>query len=397
MSDERAKGEKGDEVAGDADDAAAKAAPPDVANDILSREGVRWEMKRLASDTLFPNPNNSRDKENLQVGPMKSDIIRKGCVIEPLLIDGDTGETLRGTRRITAVKELLADPATTETLRKALEFLDCKVVYGLKPDDRTELICDQGGQLPLDPAEVVKTVFRLMKTFMTDPLYNVGNAMYTQLATLTGNTENIAKVNAAEDFETRKGIIETWFRGLLADHWFKIAKMGDRVRRQLILEKLEKRRELTKEEEAEWTFKVNRGNTTKLWNARKADTEKGKGWNPQDGGEQFNKVIAELEAEFGKEKPQSKRPSVSKIKDDMGMFSNEAIQTAFLQCAGEPNGKDLSRLDDELMRKEGVIEAVLADLKAAKKKDELIGTIFHAIAFHERAEVTAAIKAWLKS
>jgi hypothetical protein len=370
---------------------------PDAIATILQRSGVRWESKKVDADKINPNPRNSRDPDNLQLGPLVDDIVRKGLVIEPLIIDGDTGETLRGTRRISAVKIILADPRYPDSLKANLRQLDCKIVYGLTEDERTELICDQGGQLGLDLVELIKTVWRLQKTFMSDTLYQVGNLTYTQIARHTKAAKKVVEMEAAKDDPVkRRSILETWLRGTLNDHWFKVAKLGERVRRQLLLEKLTERRPLTEAETKEHTFIVNRDATSKLWDARKKDMDAKKWDSMKDTGPAFAECIAKLEEDFKKEVTTTKRPSVNKIKEDMGQFSHPAIKSAFLHCSGEAQA-DLGRLDDRLMQLEGVLEAILGNLKAATKKDAKVGTIFNAVAFHSKEQVNAAFADWLKS
>lgn len=302
---------------------------------------------------------NVRETVNYDIPAMKQSILDTGRITDPIHVRADM-VVLRGNRRTLAGQELLNDPTTPQDVADTLKKVDI-IVHDFTPGSSEEIafILDHGNQKGLARTEVLNTVWRLDKQFMSEA--QIITMLYQSLATYTGNPKKAQEAAAITNLKERTDYLRKWLHGTVGNYLLAASKMGDYVKEQMRLTHLSEDRLLTSEQKVE--CRMSRDRITQLSAAKTKDSiEKGgKGWTPEAGGENFNTLLESFKAEDRGEETaeKSKRPSAKDLRDRADLFKSPAIRSALLVAAGDvEHGKQLVDLDDRLARMSMVAESL---------------------------------------
>jgi hypothetical protein len=317
----------------------------------------RHNLKKVAAETLVVDKT-VNFREDYDVPSMIEEIRHAGRVLEPIHARMDDNVVLKGNRRVSAVQSLLADPKLPTDLRQAIEKLDVIYYEGLDAKELTEIVLDHGSQKPLSRVETVMACWRLQKQMYSED--EVITLLYHMLARYTGNTQKAYEAGNIPEGPARKEFLKKWLHGTVGNYILAAGTMGETVREQFILTERSQDRALTEDEKKLVKFTTSRDRINKLASAKKKDKEGPKGWNPADGGEEFNAKIAEfIREDSGVEPPKDRKPtSGDMVKTAESMKS--ALSKAYLHCAGtlpKEQRVDIDALDTELFRLDEIKKA----------------------------------------
>lgn len=180
------------------------------------------------------------------------------------------------------------------------------------------------------------------------------------LARFTGNMQKAYEASAIPEGPARKEFLKKWLHGTVGNYILAAGTMGEAIREQFILTERASDRKLTDDEKKLVKFETGRDRINKLASAKKKDKE-AKGWNPQEGGEEFNKMIAKFVAEDnGSAATLPRRPSPSQMVAT-GESMKSKLGMAYQHCAGtlpEELKIEIDALDSELFRLDEIKKAV---------------------------------------
>lgn len=321
--------------------------------------------KLVSSDAV-----NARLADNYDLDSLRPQIIAKGGIITPLVVEAIAGTdeflVLQGNRRKRAADQITSDPAALADVKLALAKLDCIVYEGLTDAERDSLIFDHGETRPLNREETLLVVWRKFKEFKKER--EIGQALYYALARYTGNERKLNQLPT--DPAAREKYLSTWFRGTLGQYMLSAATMTDEVREAMILTARKEDGRLKDGESV--PFLATRDRIVELSKARTAD-EKAEGWSPTSGGATFNATIQRFKDEdAGKATSGGKksRPSVKDLNDRQAMFKSAALKSAFAVAAGDDAaGAALLMMDDAIHRQTIVSEIIVKALPTVKDND----------------------------
>lgn len=330
-------------------------------------------------DLVVDTNTNVRLVNNYDIPAMKQAILDAGRIIDPIHVRASDNVVLRGNRRTMAGQELLNDPSTPQEVAKSLEKVEV-VFHDVLPGSVEEMnvILDHGSQKGLSKTEVLQTVWRLDKQFMSEQ--QIINLLYMALAQYTNNPKKAAEAAAISEPRARNDYLRKWLHGTVGNYMLAAAKMGDYVREQMVLTHLSDDRLLPADKKVE--IRMSRDRVQQLSQAKSKDDPKngGEGWSPAEGGKHFNAALEQLRAEDRGEvdADKNKRPSAKELRERADVFKSPAIRSALLVAAGEQeHGKALVDLDDRLSRLSMVMETL--NKAAPKISDPNVRALINAI------------------
>lgn len=340
---------------------------------------------------------NVRLHDNYDIPAMMQAILDSGRINDDIHARLCDSVVLRGNRRTLAGQELQADPNTPQDVAKNLEKVNV-VFHDVTPGSSEELsiILDHGNQKGLNKTEVLLSVWRLDKQFMSE--VQIMNQLYMALAMYTKNVKKANEAAAFTDVRSRNEFLRKWLHGTVGNYMLAAAKMGDYVRDQMVKTHLADDNLLKDGEKVE--CKMSRDRITTLSACKEKDKENG-GWTVENGGETFNAKLAEFKEEdrTGTKGGGSKRPSVKELTDKVDVFKHKALKTALKLAAGEEGaGKDLVDMDDYLSRNEAVLDILrkaAPNVKDANVKQLLVAILTDVANDTSGAIVELAIKPFI--
>lgn len=317
---------------------------------------------------------NVREHNRYKLPIMQEQICVAGRIIEPLVLEQHPEKgllVLKGNRRTLAAKGMVEDPtiitailvamAEQETdARKAEEMkrnvaakqaeilenlgkIEALVYSDLTNDERDSIIMDHGTVLTLCRTEVAKCVARMAKSGKSE--MEIIRTLYSALAGYTGNAKKLAEVEAIKDQRAKEKALSTWLHGTVGNQILAALGMGPYIWEQFILTRRSEDRLLEDGEKVEMWCSSKR--ITEL-SAAKSEDKKGKGWDPERGGEKFNALITQYRAEDAGTitREEKKRPTVADLQKKADIFRTPAVRKALLFAAGE-TGEAISGLMEE--------------------------------------------------
>lgn len=322
---------------------------------------------------------NVRVVGNYDIPAMMEAIVATGRITDPIHVRLADNVVLRGNRRTLAGQKLLADPTTPQDVAEALKKVDV-VAHDVQAGSAEELdiILDHGNTKGLSRTEILLTVWRMDKQFLSEA--QIIGMLYQPLAGYTGNQQKAVQAAAMSNLKERSDFLRKWLHGTVGNYFLAAAKMGRYVREQMELSHLMEDRQLPAEKKVE--MKVNRDRITQLSAAKSKDdpTKGGKGWDVEKGGENFNLLIQQFKDEdAGIATTEKKtRPNVKDLEDRAAVFSHPAIRSALLVAAGHAeHGKALVDLDATLNRMTMVLDILAAF--SVKVMDPRVGHLLKTI------------------
>lgn len=316
-------------------------------------------MKKIALVDLKLNPDNPRSVEELDVQSMIDSILSKGSITDPLHVEFETGFVLRGNRRFSAAKELVARPNCPADIKEKLTKLQVIYYEGLNEKERLELIHDHGDTKPLGRVDTVKAVWSLQKQMFT--FSQIINTMFHLLARFTGNTGKAYEAQKLPAGGGRSEFLIKWFKGTVQDYLLTAGTLSQTLKEQLLLTEKDKDRPLSDEDKKKVLFWVNREVVQRLKKAMNKDKESPEGWDSFVGGKEYNMEWEKLCQEYIHGKAPSEVPAPTKKQmEAFGDGLRSPIKLAYRHCAGLLAGQqvlEIEALDTELTR--------IANLKAA--------------------------------
>lgn len=316
---------------------------------------------------------NVREANNYDLPVMMEQIVIVGKILKPIIVEETTdGEllVLSGNRRTRAGQELASDPnriasilqmfadsekdiarATeirtnlakmVDDVKEALNKVDIYVYRDLSVQQRLELIMDHGSEKPISRTELVKCIWRMDASFMSEA--EIIRATYFSLAQYTGNTRKLGEVPTTDKERTK--YLTTWFHGTVGNYILDAAKMGEYVREQFILTHRSEDGLLKEGEKVE--MRVSRDRVKEL-RAAKGEDSKADKWSTEKGGPVFNALVEKFKAEDAGEidKVSKKRPTVKELMDKSDVFKSTAVRKALQIAAGETGEKVAGLLEDD--------------------------------------------------
>jgi hypothetical protein len=320
-------------------------------------------------------------REDYDLPILISQIVAKGRVLEPLHIEKECMEPLKGFRRLSACKWIQEHPADySAEIVKNTETVPVIFYTELTAQEREDMIFDQGESKGLSNVETVKAVWRMQargEDFLT-----IGRKSYQQLARFTGNTEKLAEVKGMPDGRARDEKLKTWLKGTLYDIMMVAGRMGELVREQYILQHRTKDRPLTEEEKKRVIFKCNNKRVQDLARGMAADQDAKKWDFTSSTGPEFEGKIASFVKEDAAPANKKRTFTPSQMKSTGEAMQSEGLRLAFLKCAGETKDGDDDRyvsLDAEYLRRDKVFVALIQyrDRVTDPAVRSLIGSILH--------------------
>jgi hypothetical protein len=331
---------------------------------------AKTTSKITSVDTLMVDlKTNVRLHNNYNVPGMKQSILDLGRITDPIHARLCDSVVLRGNHRALAGQELLADPNTPQEVAAGLKKIQV-VYHDVTPGsaEELEIICDHGRQKGLCKTEVLQTVWRMDKQFLSEG--QIGQLFYSALAIYTGNAKKAMEAQAMTNLRERGEYLKKWLHGTLGNYMLAAAKMGEYVREQMIKTHLSDDRLLPAGDKVE--LRCSRDRISALSAAKTKDSPKegGEGWTVENGGINFNALLEKFRAEdrgedSGEEKV--KRPSVKELTARADVFKSKAIRSALLVAAGDKGqGRELVEMDDQLHRTSMVFETIAKRLPEIK-------------------------------
>jgi hypothetical protein len=304
---------------------------------------------------------NNREVDNYDLPSMCEQIVAIGRIVVPLIVKFDKPKNkyivLRGNRRTLAAQQLVADPNTSQEIVTNLSKVEVMVYEDLTPAEELAMVFDHGSEKPICRTEVVKSVWRLSKSFLSEG--EIINMLYFALAKYSGNEKKLNEVPSEK--VARSKFLKSWLHGTVGNYILSAAGMGDFVQEQFILTHRKEDKLITKEEETRLVMKTSRDRITQLSAAKTADSDAnkgGKGWTAPEynsekvltgGGENFNALIEKFKEEDSTGiTAKNTRPSVKDLNEKANVYKSIAIKTALAIAAGQDvaeNGKKLVEMD----------------------------------------------------
>lgn len=331
--------------------------------------------KMKLGDIKVSYQDNWRGLGNLEVdygiATMVEQILDAGKIITPVVVEQETGELLRGFRRVTAANRIVTDPKAPQDCVKNLTHLDVVLVSGL--DDRSRMIYryDEGSHRGLSKSEIIESYFKFRrKMFEPTDVYPI---MYQDLAKYTGKTEKIAKVETLRGPE-RSSYLKDWFKGTV-EQFFEYAYFcGPVVQEQLILTEKGKERTLTDEEKGRFLFAVDRKTVKALYDAKKTGDAEFKAKM-----DELTKIAKGEIVEPKALKPLTKAEVTTQI-GASGSSIRKAILDATLDSDSSAKSREAqTRIEAELVALEGLQDLARKSLDTVK--DSTIKAILMAVAY----------------
>jgi len=314
---------------------------------------------------------------------MVEDILSAGRIQTPVHVEEETGELLRGFRRITAAKRIVDDPKAPSDVLKNLAKVDVVLVSGLNAQERLAFRYDDGGFKPLGKSEIVAAYFKFRKN-MFEPTQII-QIMYHSLARYTGKIDKAAKAEALKG-DDRTKFLKTWFKGTV-DQYLEYAYFcGPLVQEQLILTERKKERDLTEDEKKRVVFEMDRDTCKELYEAAK----KGK--------TEFDVVVkkhSDIYAGTAPKPVESKKLTGTQIGTQASASQSIRYRKAILMSVLDDEDalkarEQQGRIDEELAAIEALQDAARAGLDKVKKGNP-IHPMLLAIAFPTKENVEKAV------
>jgi hypothetical protein len=331
---------------------------------------------------------NVRDQYDL---PSMEEQIRKvGRVLEPVWVEKESMRVLKGNRRTWASQNLLKNPDSPKELKDNLAEMNVIFVEGLSEKERLELILDQGSQKSLTRTEIIKAVWRLdgqMLGFM-----DIALLMYQSLATFTGNTNKALELQNIHSRVDREAYLRKWLKGTLDDYLLVAARLGDKIKRQVLLAEARQERQLTDAEKAEVMFDCTRERVRLLRTAKNEDQKSGKWDAKKESGPAFDEAIKRFQAEDqGSPKQKGKRPTVTDLSDRASSVKSDTIKDLLNMAAGNTReGFNVMDADSSLFRMEMILDELRKWLKDAK--ESTTKALISAIIYGDHGQVLEQLK-----
>lgn len=315
--------------------------------------------KMVSLDTL-----NVRLEENYDLVPLETQIRQRGGIMVPLMVEPCPSieghfQILKGNRRFRAAQNIVADPNCPAALRDALIKLECDVIdQPIDDKTRLSLILDHGESKGLTRLEVVYAVWRLDAQMYSTSA--IGEMLYYQLAQYSGNTKKLGEYHAITDPRKRKEATDKWFRGTLDNKILLANRLGDYVREQFILTSRAEDGPLPEGVMVDMT--LDQARLSALRKAKEADFAAG-GWDPVNGGENFNAKVEQFKEETAGKREKTKtdtRPTASALKAQAtSVYKSGPIRAALMTAAGENSyGAGLVEMDKAIYRWSLVTEVI---------------------------------------
>lgn len=348
-------------------------------------------LKKMPVVELKPHPQNPR--VDYDIPSMMEEICQAKRVLEPLTIKED-GTILKGHRRFFAVTTLLKDPSIPADLKANIEKLDVRVAEDLSSAEEIQLLFDHGSQKPLNRVEIVKAVWTLHKQMFSPT--EIVTLMYNQLAKFTGNPQKAYQAAQITDPQARVKFLKTWLHGTVDNYLLVANRLGERVRKNVILTETEKDRPLTDEEKKAREFVTKTSRIADLNKAKAKDEntkDGGSGWTAERGGKFFNDQIQVfIDEDKGVKPTGDKRYTPTQMKEAAELMKS-SLKMAYQHCAGDLTPDEKKRLteevDTELYRLETIRATIIGKLDHIKDKtlNSLLTTIAYGTAETVGAEL----------
>lgn len=338
---------------------------------------------------------NVREANNYDLPVMQEQIVIVGKILKPIIVEETSAGVLlvlSGNRRTRAGQELVADPQRIANIltmfadsekdiarateirnnlvqmvadvKDALGKVDIYVYKDLSVQQRLELIMDHGSEKPISRTELVKCIWRMDASFMSEA--EIIRVTYFSLAQYTGNTRKLGEVPTEDKARTK--YLTSWFHGTVGQYILDAAKLGAYVADQFILTHRAEDGLLKDGEKVE--MRVSRDRVKEL---RAMKNEEKESWSVEKGSEKFNALIEKYKAEDAGEidKVTKKRPTVKELMDKADVFKSAPIRKALMIAAGETGDKVGGLLDDDarVYRNEQVVTLLARHLD--KLPDEI--------------------------
>jgi hypothetical protein len=306
---------------------------------------------------------NIRLKENYDLPSMKMGIVDAGRILKPIIAELVDGRllVLSGNRRTLAGQELFADGSIAADLKDALSKVDVLVYSNLTEKERLQLILDHGQEKAICRTETILAVWRLAGQLFSE--IEIVRQMFHALARYTRNEQKLKTLPPENEPRAREKALGKWFHGTVGNFMLAAMSMGQFVRDQLILTTKAEDGLLGKDEKI--TMKVSRDRIRALSEARELDKSKdGHGWNPDEGGVNFNAKIQQFRDEDSGAVTVEKvsKPTSKQMLTMADTFRSTIARTLCKRSAGEAITEDLNALDSEVIRFQDVTKAILAGL-----------------------------------
>lgn len=321
--------------------------------------------KTMSLDQLYSDSSvNVREDSNYDLPAMMEAIRLYNRITNPIIVDGDTKNeedqflVLQGNRRTRAGKLLFTDPTSPQELVDALKKVDVVVYTGLTDQERQQLIMDHGGTKPLAKSEIVRACWRLDLAGYSE--IDIINLMYFSLADYTGNKRKLAEVPAKKS--ERDAFLRKWLHGTVGNFILKGNRMGEYVRDQFHLTALAEDKLLPANASVE--MKCSRDRITALSAAAEQDKASESGWDPDNGGPEFNALIEKFKAEDAgvqEKETNGKRLTPKELEERANAFSSPLTRAALLMASGNKEmAEKLSSLDLATARQTKVLDHLAA-------------------------------------
>ncbi len=346
---------------------------------------------------------NIRDENNYDVLTICGQIEDSGRINTPLVVKAHPTEEgkfvpLQGNRRTLGGQMAYAKPEASESLKAALSKVDIVVYSEMTASEELGIIIDQGSMKPINRSELVKTVWRMDRQFMSEQ--TIINQLFFNLANYTGKMKKLVEIPTEKS--AREKFLKTWFHGTVGNYLLAGAKMGEYIRSQmlqtaraedgtLVLEHKDENGIVVPAESVE--MRCSRQRITELSAAKTAD-EKATGWNPDNGGETFNALIEKFKGEDSGvvEVEKKTRPTVKELTDKADVFKSPILRAALKTAAGDADaGKGLFEMDERIYRL-GLVTNVLFEQLKNISNVEVYKLVEAIVGNGPAADVDAALK-----
>jgi hypothetical protein len=290
---------------------------------------------------------NARNQDNYALEALIPQIIEKGRVITPLIVEPHPTQEgkyliLQGNRRFRASEIICGMNDVSDAVKENLSRFECSIYEGLTEDERTRFIYDHGETHPLNREETLRAVWRWYAEMKTEKQIAIG--LYGILATYTGNQKkanNVPKEPAA-----REKYLSDWFRGTLGQYMLSAYSMGEEVRQAMLLSH---KKDDGKLGDTPLPWYASRERILLLAKAKNAD----KDWTFENGGEKFNELIQQFKDEdAGKaDKDKVKRPTAQALLTQADASKSPLTKACLRVAAGQSeHGRAMVDLDSRAAR-----------------------------------------------
>lgn len=290
---------------------------------------------------------NARNQDNYALEALIPQIIEKGRVITPLIVEPHPTQEgkfliLQGNRRFRASEIICGMNDVSDAVKENLSRFECSIYEGLTEDERTRFIYDHGETHPLNREETLRAVWRWYAEMKTEKQIAIG--LYGILATYTGNQKkanNVPKEPAA-----REKYLSDWFRGTLGQYMLSAYGMGENVRNAMLLSH---KKDDGKLGDTPLPWYASRERILLLAKAKNAD----KDWTAENGGEKFNELLQQFaDEDAGKaDKDKVKRPTAQALLTQADASKSPLTKACLRVAAGQSeHGRAMVDLDSRAAR-----------------------------------------------